>query len=375
MIARSEITMCTDRRDRHCSPETKTFVDTTRANSLQLETDLRCDHSNHQLIRIIENERVHRPCVFDDHSSRGNTYVLLIRMKCNRPPWSYVFRAGRECPMRLFISMDMMVGHCLPHRYLVEPSPDRSLRMMRLIYLILLPMAMNSKSLGLRNSTVPARPTTSTVTKTTPISASPSWDETTVAPPSTATAAIKNDTGRTTASTFVDAAREEKPFEFQSNFSRNNDSVFVSLHSSASAVLVSINNTFNHLHRDPFPSEIRFHEQIVLFNRTNSFTNIAIRFNDTLTRDMAMQLGDRLIDMAELLSTIHALTNQTDSGDNHWARLVFCSEWKINSALRSATTSFDRFHSCVASNQQHGVPERHVTDSSTRITNRRRRYF
>lgn len=127
---------------------------------------------------------------------------------------------------------------------------------------------------------------------------------------------MNNDTGAISAKIVTDADREEKPYEFQSNFTRSNDSVFVSLHSSASVVLVSINNTFTHLQRRPFTSEIRFHERIVLSNRTNSVTNIVLHFNETLTREIAIQLGDRLIDIAELLSTIHSLANQTDTANN-----------------------------------------------------------
>ena len=184
-------------------------------------------------------------------------------------------------------------------------------------------MAVNSKSIGSRNSTVPVQSTTTVVTEATPISSTLLWDDTTVASPTTTsmlnlstTAAINNDIGTTSAKIFTDADREEKPYEFQSNFTRNNDSVFVSLHSSASVVLVSINNTFNHLQQRPFTSEIQFHEQIVLSNRTNSVTNIVIRLNETLTREIAIQLGDRLIDIAELLSTVHLLANQTDTANN-----------------------------------------------------------
>jgi hypothetical protein len=104
------------------------------------------------------------------------------------------------------------------------------------------------------------------------------------------------------------AIMNNKSYEFQSNFSRNNDSVFVSLHSSTSDVLVSINNTFNSNKYDQYPCEILFNEYSMPLNMTK--TTILIHFNGTFTRDLAIQLGDRFLDIADLLLTVRTIENQ-----------------------------------------------------------------
>lgn len=96
---------------------------------------------------------------------------------------------------------------------------------------------------------------------------------------------------------------DNKPYVFQSNFSRNNDSVFVSLRSNTSDTNVFIDNTFlNH----NYSCEIIFDEH----SNTIIETKILISFNGLFTRDLAVQFGDRLLDIFELLSTIRSIKNQ-----------------------------------------------------------------
>ena len=101
-----------------------------------------------------------------------------------------------------------------------------------------------------------------------------------------------------------------KPYEFQSNFSRNNDSVFVSFYSNSSNVFVSINNTFMSTKYDQFPCDIVFTEHAIYPSLVIN-TKIMINFNGIFTRDLATQLGDRLLDMADLLLTVRSMKNQT----------------------------------------------------------------
>ncbi|CAF0743972.1 unnamed protein product [Rotaria sp. Silwood1] len=100
-----------------------------------------------------------------------------------------------------------------------------------------------------------------------------------------------------------------KSYEFQSNFSRNNDAVFVSIHSNVSDTFVSISNVFTDDKYDNYSCEILFNEHSNKLNQIFK-TKIIIDFNLSLTRDLAIQLGDRLIDIADLLSTIQSMDNQ-----------------------------------------------------------------
>jgi len=112
--------------------------------------------------------------------------------------------------------------------------------------------------------------------------------------------------------TTITSSVNNKSYEFQSNFSRNNDSVFVSVHSNASDMFVIINNTFTSSRYDNYPCEILFNEHSINSNKITE-TQIFISFNGTLTRDLATQLGDRLIDMSDLLSTVRSMTNQNNT--------------------------------------------------------------
>jgi hypothetical protein len=109
--------------------------------------------------------------------------------------------------------------------------------------------------------------------------------------------------------TTTTATVNNKTYEFQSNFSRNNDSVFVSLHSNVSDSYVSISNTFIGSKYDTCPCEILFNEHAHKIIETK----ILINFNGTLTRDLAIQFGDRLIDMADLLSTVRSMLHQNNT--------------------------------------------------------------
>ncbi|CAF2407269.1 unnamed protein product [Rotaria sp. Silwood2] len=103
-----------------------------------------------------------------------------------------------------------------------------------------------------------------------------------------------------------------KSYEFQSNFSRNNDSVFVSIHSNASDTFVWINNTFTNSKYDNYPCEILFYEHWHNLNQMLK-TKIIIDFNRSFSRDLAIQLGDRLMDIADLLSTIRSIDNRNNT--------------------------------------------------------------
>jgi hypothetical protein len=138
-----------------------------------------------------------------------------------------------------------------------------------------------------------------------------------VDPPTTTTATVNN-----------------KSYEFQSNFSRNNDSVFVSLHSNASDVSVSINNTFSSSKYDRYPCEILFNEYSMYLNMTK--TTILIHFNGTFTRDLATQLGDRFLDMVDLLLTVRSIENQNNTIETVW--YVFFSLLLIINCLQKQTS-------------------------------------
>ena len=105
---------------------------------------------------------------------------------------------------------------------------------------------------------------------------------------------------------------DTKFYEFQSNYSRNNDSVFVSTHVNGFDSFISINNTFTNNICGDYPCEILLNEYSMNLNRTLT-TNIVIGFNQTLTRNLAIQLGERLIDLADLLLTLRsmAILNET----------------------------------------------------------------
>lgn len=108
---------------------------------------------------------------------------------------------------------------------------------------------------------------------------------------------------------------QNKSYEFQSNFTRNNDSVFVSLHVNMSDTFVSINNTFTSSTVDNYPCEILVNEYTDNLNQ-NIRTKIIIDFNRSLTQDLATQLGDRLTDIVDLLSTIQLMAKQNTTVEN-----------------------------------------------------------
>jgi hypothetical protein len=128
---------------------------------------------------------------------------------------------------------------------------------------------------------------------------------------------IVDNNRQSTSSMTTTTIHNEKSYEFQSNFSRYNDSVFVSLHVNISDAIVSINNTFSDVPRDDAPSQIQFYENSKSSNRTHTLTSILIHLNRTLTRDIANQLGDRLFDISDLLVAIRSMTNHTHTVDIH----------------------------------------------------------
>ena len=148
----------------------------------------------------------------------------------------------------------------------------------------------NLTTISKKSLTLPTQTTTILNVSTTTVS-DPPTTTTTIAYEKTTTAKINN-----------------KSYEFQSNFSRNNDSVFVSLHSNVSDVLISVNNTFNSNKYSQDPCEILFNEYTMSSNTTK--TTILIQYNGSFTRDLATQLGDRFLDIADLLVTIRTMENQ-----------------------------------------------------------------
>ena len=153
----------------------------------------------------------------------------------------------------------------------------------------------NLTTISKKSSTIPTQ--TTTLMETSTIF---NISTTTVSNPSTTTTIAYEET--------TTAKINNKSYEFQSNFSRNNDSVFVSLHSNASNVLVSINNTFSSNKYGQYPCEILFNEYTMSLNTTK--TTILIHFNGTFTRDLAIQVGDRFLDIADLLVTVRTIENQ-----------------------------------------------------------------
>ena len=104
------------------------------------------------------------------------------------------------------------------------------------------------------------------------------------------------------------ATVKDKPFKHQWDLSLNNDSVYLSVHSNATNKFVSINNTFTMKSHNDNPCGIIFNEHTAHSN--SKTTTILIHFNGTFTRDLAIQLGDRLIDTADLLLQIQTLDHQ-----------------------------------------------------------------
>lgn len=123
---------------------------------------------------------------------------------------------------------------------------------------------------------------------------------------------IFNSTSSTTTTT-ASVTMVNEPFKYQSNFSLNNDSVSLSVHSNATNKLVSINNTFVIKNHAGESCDIFFNESSMDSNSTK--TTIFIHFNGTFTRDLAIQLGDRLIDTADLLLEIRSMNYQNQTTD------------------------------------------------------------
>lgn len=176
--------------------------------------------------------------------------------------------------------------------------------MFRYLFFFSLIILIDSKTIFPWNITTT---TTTTTTKKTSVFSTSTMKTSTVLnisttfnPPMTTTIESEEELLTTTYATV-----NNKPYEFQSNFSRNNDSVFVSLHSNISDTFVFINNTFI---SDKYPCEILFNEH------SNSSmiqqTRIVINFNGLFIRDLATQLGDRLIDIVDLLATVRIMANQ-----------------------------------------------------------------
>ncbi|CAF0956785.1 unnamed protein product [Adineta steineri] len=168
-------------------------------------------------------------------------------------------------------------------------------------------------------STVPWNITTTTVkvTSTIPTQLTSIETSTTVSTTSTTTT-TKSSSPMTTITVTLEEEttkaniEDNKSYEFQSNFSRNNDSVFVTLHSNVSNANVSINNTFTSIKNDNSSCEILFNEQSMQSNKIIN-TKILINFNGSMTRELAIQLGDRFIDIADLLLTVHSVANGNNS--------------------------------------------------------------
>ncbi|CAF2107654.1 unnamed protein product [Rotaria magnacalcarata] len=169
----------------------------------------------------------------------------------------------------------------------------------RFIIFVSLIFAANSKPISLLNITKAVKKTTTLGTTTVLITST------------TATLGHYEEEVTTTTTSILptDTIELNKSYEFQSNFSRNNDAVFISINSNASDSFVSINNTFTHSKYDHYPCEIVFNEHS---NNANQIlkTTVIINFNRSLTRDMAIQLGDRMLDIVDLLTTIQLINHQ-----------------------------------------------------------------
>jgi hypothetical protein len=122
---------------------------------------------------------------------------------------------------------------------------------------------------------------------------------------------IKFEEKPTTPPVSTTTVENDQSYEFHSNFSRNNDSVFVSLHLNASDTFISINNSFTNTKDSNSSSEIIFNECSNVNNNTQ--TRIIINFNEPFSRDLATQLGDRFVDFADLLLTVRSMINRTNT--------------------------------------------------------------
>jgi hypothetical protein len=177
--------------------------------------------------------------------------------------------------------------------------------MFRYLFFFSLTILINSKTIFPWNITTSSKSTPNFSTQTTP-------PTTTIMETSTVLNISTTTTIEYEEETTITASVNNKSYEFQSNFSRSNDSVFVSLHSNASDMFVFINNTFTSSKYDNYPCEILFNEHSINSHKITK-TQIFINFNGTFTRDLATQLGDRLIDMSDLLSTVRSMTNQNNT--------------------------------------------------------------
>ncbi|CAF1051922.1 unnamed protein product [Adineta steineri] len=167
-------------------------------------------------------------------------------------------------------------------------------------------------------STVPWNITTTTVKVTSTIPTQMTSIETSTIVSTTTTTMTTSSLPMTTTTVKLEEEttkaniEDNKSYEFQSNFSRNNDSVFVTLHSNVTNANVSINNTFTNIKNDNSSCEILFNEQSMQSNKIIN-TKILINFNGSMTRELAIQLGDRFIDIADLLLTVHSVANGNNS--------------------------------------------------------------
>ena len=160
----------------------------------------------------------------------------------------------------------------------------------------------NGKSISIWNRT------TTTVYETSPFPTPITSTKATTIQDTRMTADFDKETTTITANTTDDI----KSYEFQSNYSRNNDSVFVSTHANGFDSFISINNTFTNNICGDYLCEILFNEHSMNLNRMVT-TNIVIGFNQTLTRSLALRLGERLIDIADLLLTVRSMATQNET--------------------------------------------------------------
>jgi hypothetical protein len=172
--------------------------------------------------------------------------------------------------------------------------------MFRLLFVFSFVIVTNGKAISPWNISTTVEITSAFSTQTTPIETSTT---TIFRAPVTTAFEYEEETTKAT-------IKKNKSYEFQSNFSRNNDSVFVSLRSNASDIFISINNTFTGTINDP--CEILFNEHSMNSKEIVN-TKIFIKFNGSFTRDLATQLGDRFIDIVDLLSTVRSMANKTNT--------------------------------------------------------------
>ena len=187
--------------------------------------------------------------------------------------------------------------------------------MLRLFLLCALTSCAISRSITLENATRAETltstyyPTQMTSAETSTFSSTWSTTATTMTtfnrPMTTTTSTISEESEEAT------TMRSKQSYRFQSNFSRNNDSVFVSLQSNISEEFVLINNTFTAARTEHVPCEIMFSEYTrVSPTGSDHATQILIHFNGSFTHNLASQLGDRLIDIADLLMTVRLTAKQ-----------------------------------------------------------------